>query len=276
MNQAPLFESLKNTVSDKTDFCALLQPNLQEAPPTPAPSPPISKQPLPFLRPGLQHIPYFHHSFPGHALPMISHLAATGAIPIYSCQRTETIHPKPVFNQQRCVPSTTPSLFRIKTTFPSLLFLIHAASPKRFFSVTPPTAEGRILSSVSSPAEFLTSKPAQPRRTVPVPFSHSLCSLCVSFFSLLFPKNLQKKARRQHPYQLPDKPQRQPSEAVNPFLKILIKASEPLFSASPQSSGLAARASPAPPASSSHRSGFPPRSAARPSAWPVLPLHRSK
>lgn len=82
--------------------------------------------------------------------------------------------------------------------------------------------------------------------------------------------------KRQHPYQLPDKPRRQPSEAVNPFLKILIKASEPLFSASPQSSGLAARASPAPPASSSHRSGFPPRSAARPSAWPVLPLHRSK
>ena len=96
------------------------------------------------------------------------------------------------------------------------------------------------------------------------------------FSPFCFQKNLQKKARRQHPYQLPDKPQRQPSEAVNPFLKILIKASEPLFSASPQSSGLAARASPAPPASSSHRSGFPPRSAARPSAWPVLPLHRSK
>lgn len=145
------------------------------------------------------------------------------------------------------------------------------------FSLSPTrTAEGRILSSVSSPAEFLTSKPAQPPKDCAGSFSHSLCSLCVSFFSLLFPKNLQKKARRQHPYQLPDKPQRQPSEAVNPFLKILIKASEPLFSASPQSSGLAARASPAPPASSSHRSGFPPRSAARPSAWPVLPLHRSK
>ena len=161
------------------------------------------------------------------------------------------------------------------------------------FSLSPTrTAEGRILSSVSSPAEFLTSKPAQPRRTVPVPFSHSLCSLCVSFFSLLFPKISRRRLaasisaatqtqpkpliKRQHPYQLPDKPQRQPSEAVNPFLKILIKASEPLFSASPQSSGSAARASPAPPASSSHRSGFPPRSAARPSAWPVLPLHRSK
>lgn len=161
MNQAPLFESLKNTASDKTDFCALLQPNLQEVPPTPAPSPPISKQPLPFLRPDLQHIPYFHHSFPGHALPIISHLAATGAIPIYSCYRTETVHPRPVFNPQGCVPSAAPSLFRIKTTFPSLLFLIHAASPKRFFSVTL-AAEGRILSSVSSPAEFLTSKPAQP------------------------------------------------------------------------------------------------------------------
>ena len=39
MNQAPLFESLKNTVSDKTDFCALLQPNLQEAPPYTRPFP---------------------------------------------------------------------------------------------------------------------------------------------------------------------------------------------------------------------------------------------
>lgn len=95
MNQAPLFESLKNTASDKTDFCALLQPSLQEAPPTPAPSPPISKQPLPFLRPDLQHIPYFHHSFPGHALPIISHLAATGAIPIYSANERKRFTPGP-------------------------------------------------------------------------------------------------------------------------------------------------------------------------------------
>ncbi len=189
----------------------------------------------------------------------------------------ETIHPKPVFNQQGLCPLHHSTLFRIKTTFPSLLFLIHAASPKRFFSVTHPGCRRtntifRILT--GGITNIKTG--AAPRRTVPVPFSHSLCSLCGSFFSLLFPKNLQKKARRQHPYQLPDKPQRQPSEAVNPFLEILIKASEPLFSASPQSSGLAARASPAPPASSSHRSGFPPRSAARPSAWPILPLHRSK
>lgn len=145
------------------------------------------------------------------------------------------------------------------------------------FSLSPTlTAEGRILSSVSSPAEFLTSKPAQPPKDCAGSF-FSLFMLPLRFLFLpSVSKNLQKKARRQHPYQLPDKPQRQPSEAVNPFLKILIKASEPLFSASPQSSGLAARASPAPPASSSHRSGFPPRSAARPSAWPVLPLHRSK
>lgn len=145
------------------------------------------------------------------------------------------------------------------------------------FSLSPTrTAEGRILSSVSSPAEFLTSKPAQPPKDCAGSF-FSLFMLPLRFLFLpSVSKNLQKKARRQHPYQLPDKPQRQSSEAVNPFLKILIKAPEPLFSASPQSSGLAARASPAPPASSSHRSGFPPRSAARPSAWPVLPLHRSK
>lgn len=46
--------------------------------------------------------------------------------------------PSPFSTSKGCVPSTTPSLFRIKTTFPSLLFLIHAASPKRFFSVTHP------------------------------------------------------------------------------------------------------------------------------------------
>ncbi len=46
--------------------------------------------------------------------------------------------PSPFSTSKGCVPSATPSLFRIKTTFPSLLFLIHAASPKRFFSVTHP------------------------------------------------------------------------------------------------------------------------------------------
>lgn len=198
MNQAPLFESLKNTASDKTDFCALLQPNLQEAPPTPAPSPPISKQPLPFLRPDLQHIPYFHHSFPGHALPIISHLAATGAIPIYSANERKRFTPGP-FSTRKGVsppplhPSSGSKLLSLLCFFSSMQ---HHPND---FSLSPTlAAEGRILCSVSSPAEFLTSKPAQPRRTVPVPFSHSLCSLCVSFFSLLFPKNPQKKARRQH------------------------------------------------------------------------------
>lgn len=154
MNQAPLFESLKNTVSDKTDFCALLQPNLQEAPPTPAPSPPISKQPLPFLRPDLQHIPYFHHSFPGHALPIISHLAATGAIPIYSANERKRFTPSPFSTRK---------------------------------GVSPPPLHP---SSVSSPAEFLTSKPAQP----PKDCAGSFFSLFMLPLRFLFLPSVSKKS----------------------------------------------------------------------------------
>ncbi len=201
--------------------------------------------------------------------------------------------PSPFSTSKGCVPSTTPSLFRIKTAFPSLLFLIHAASPKRFFSVTHPDCRRtntifRILTggipNIKTGAapeglcRFLFLTLYAPSAVPFSPFcfqkiSRRRLAASISAATQTQPKPLIK---RQHPYQLPDKPQRQPSEAVNPFLKILIKASEPLFSASPQSSGSVARASPAPPASSSHRSGFPPRSAARPSAWPVLPLHRSK
>ncbi len=293
MNQAPLFESLKNTVSDKTDFCALLQPNLQEAPPTPAPFPSNQQTAPTISATGLTAYSLFPPFFPGHALPIISHLAATGAIPIYSANERKRFTPSP-FSTRKGVsppplhPSSGSKLLSLLCFFSSMQ---HHPND---FSLSPTlTAEGRIRSSVSSPAEFLTSKPAQP----PKDCAGSFFSLFMLPLRFLFLPSVSKKIprrrlaasisaatqtqpkpliKRQHPYRLPDKPRRQPSEAVNPFLKILIKASEPLFSASPQSSGLAARASPAPPASSSHRSGFPPRSAARPSAWPVLPLHRSK
>lgn len=97
--------------------------------------------------------------------------------------------PSPFSTSKGVSPSTTPSLFRIKTTFPSLLFLIHAASPKRFFSVTL-AAEGRILSFVSSPAEFLTSKPAQP----PKDCAGSFFSLFMFPLRFLFLPSVSKKS----------------------------------------------------------------------------------
>ena len=190
MNQASLFESLKNTVSDKTDFCALLQPNLQEAPPTPAPSPQSANSPYHFCDRAYSIFPISTILFPdtlfrsSHTSPPLVRSRYTPA------NERKRFTPSP-FSTSKGVsppplhPSSGSNLLSLLCFFSSMQ---HHPND---FSLSPTrTAEGRILSSVSSPAEFLTSKPAQP----PKDCAGSFFSLFMLPLRFLFHPSVSKKS----------------------------------------------------------------------------------
>lgn len=191
MNQAPLFESLKNTVSDKTDF--LCPPAAKPAGGAPYTRPfPSNQQTAPAISAtGLTAYslfpPFFSRTRSSDHLtprrhwcdPDILLLTNGNDSPQARFQPARVVSPPPLH------PSSGSKLLSLLCFFSSMQ---HHPND---FSLSPTlTAEGRILSSVSSPAEFLTSKPAQP----PKDCAGSFFSLFMLPLRFLFLPSVSKKS----------------------------------------------------------------------------------